>query len=156
MDAVELTVTNMGEPVKMEFAPGLPLGAKILSAEFDGRALKWGTAVEVPPGESHYGVRFAGGVSLIVPERNPQMGDASAGMKMTGVALKGNIMTVRVDAIAGADNRFEIATGREIERVSGGTATALPGNRTRIELDTSAKPVSGYSSAEVRITFARK
>jgi hypothetical protein len=155
MDAVELIVANAGTPVKMVFAPGLPLGAKILSADFDGRAVKWGTEVEVPPGESHYVVRFAGGVSLIVPERNPQVGDPSAEMKVTAVALTGDTMTVHVDAIAGADNRFQIATRRRIERVNGGTATALPDNRTRIKLNTSVKPVAGYSSTEVRITFAR-
>lgn len=133
-----------GGAVHVSFAPEIALGAVAVHATLDGRKIPVAVErhaqdeharveIDVPAGgtlECH--ILYSGGVRILVPVSNPAIGDSSKELKLTGVHLDGNRLTLDADVISAEEASTEVRTPWKIETVQGGSATPLEDGWTRL------------------------
>ena len=169
-EGLELEARNDGEAANLVFAPEIPLGAAVLGADCGGRRIPVlmdreaqdehaRLSLSLPRGEIHCRVRFAGGVMVGALATPPQVGDAGKGLKIVGVELQGNVLTVAADAKAGAEQVFALATPWRVRNAEGGDIAVAGEGRYRITLrgsDTVPPRSSSYSRRTVRVYLEQK
>jgi glycogen debranching enzyme len=107
-DHLTLHIENPGEPLHLEFAPDLPLGAQLVRATLNQHPIS-GTIenypqqtnakveADIPHGPSDLDLNSAGGVSVIPETIRPRLGDTSSGIKIISVHLDGTELTIDAD-----------------------------------------------------------
>jgi glycogen debranching enzyme len=163
---VDLDVRNAGEPVEVEFAPEIPLGADVVDAQCDGAKMTAGVTSHAQDthaqlkftaarGESHCHLRLAGGVAIVLPAPDAQIGDASTGLKLTRLRLQGHDLTLDADVRPRGDNHFRLQTPWKIKSISGATFKAMPNDGYEIQLPrrSSSQAADGYANARVGVVF---
>jgi len=88
---------------------------------------------DVPAGgnvECH--IFYSGGVRVAAPSRRPAIGDSSAGLKLTGIHLDGDRLTVDADVSGPEESSIEIQTPWKIGDVQGGSVTPLADGWSRL------------------------
>ena len=174
INEVDLDIQNEGSPASILFEPQIPLGARILSADFEG-AGSGGHGVPVSPelfpedehakveiqapsGTSHCRIRFAGGVSLILKQPRPQLGDPSTGMKVTSLDLRNQTLSIDADVISGGNATFLIQTPWKIATLKGATVRPLSDVSYAVTMQGTAALTNptGYARSHAEITFAEK
>lgn len=165
-DGVTLDVRNPGPPVAIDFAPEIPLGAKLVSAEIDGRPL--GVRLEPHPqdqearlpvvaasGRTHVAIRYAGGVRLAPLVIAPQVGDPSRNLKIAGAEWRDGRLTIRAYIGDPDRGRIVLRTSAKATRVEGGVlAPSSDGYLLTLAPPPSAPPEGGYAPVLARVTFA--
>ena len=167
---VDLEIRNDGAPVAVAFEPEIPLGAEVVGAEFAGEAIA--ATVErsgedahaklqftAPVGVSRCHFRLLGGVSLILPEPAPQIGDASSAMKLTNLRLQERNLFLNVDINPAGANGLRIQTPWKIISMHGATLEASPDGASatdyQVQIQTPKQITGGYASTQVEIQFAQ-
>jgi glycogen debranching enzyme len=100
---MSLEVENDGPPVRVEFAPEIPLGAAVTGAAVNGTAVR-AAAQRYPQEEdaelvfsaahgiTHCEIRYSGGVEITPETTQPAIGDKSRNLKIVRAALLRNVL----------------------------------------------------------------
>jgi glycogen debranching enzyme len=163
--SVDLDLRNSAETVAIEFAPEIPLGATLLSAQCGvvavaAKAISSGADTHAQlkfsaaKGLTHCHVQFSGGVALILPAPAPQIGDVSTGLKLKQLQLRESTLTLDADVHADGPRAVELRTPWPIGSISGATSKRIAQDRYTIEFAQPAQPAAGYSPRHVEIVFA--
>ncbi len=128
-----LQIENSGDPFQFEFAPVLPLGAKLRSTLLNDHPII-GTienypqqtnaivTLTAPHGSSTLHLAFTGGISVMEETPNPTLGDASIGVHIVNVQLDGTLLTMDADVPANRASNVQLQTAW---RASGSTGAAV-------------------------------
>ena len=73
---------------------------------------------------STHTIGFSGGVSIVLPVLQPQVGEPSRRMKLTGAVLRDRVLTLELDRVSEAAADFELRTPWKIEGATGADFTA--------------------------------
>ena len=165
--SITLDIRNAGAAAAIDFAPQIPLGARITSARCNGRPI---TAkleqhdedeharldLQVPSGNISCDIQFTGGIALILPHPNPQYGNSSTGMKLTSLHLQGRRLIMDADINPAGSNRFRIRSPWQIIRTTGATTSTISPGLSEIEI--TSPPAAGsadhYSSSHILVDFS--
>ncbi len=169
INEVDLDIQNSGSLADILFEPQIPLGARILGADFAGHAVPVSpdlfpedehakVEIQAPSGTSHCRIRFAGGVSLILKQPQPQLGDPSTGMKVTSLDLRNQTLSIDADVNSGGNATFLIQTPWKIATLKGATIRQLSDSSYEVTMQRSSALPSplGYARSHAEITFANK
>lgn len=141
---LDVSIAATGGAVHVSFAPEIPLGATLVHASIAGRRIPVTeerhaqdeharVELDIPAGNSvHCTITYSGGVQVVVPARQPAMGDDSVGLKLTGTHLEGKSLTLDADVFSQEEASIEVRTPWRIETVHGGSAAALNDGWTRL------------------------
>lgn len=164
---LELRIHNAGMPVNLTFDPEIPLGARLLSAQLQGRRTH--ATVERHAQDTHARVEFnlasgdelltlnyTGGIRILPEVSWPDIGEPSQGVKITKVNLQGQTYTVDYDYVPAAGASFELQTPWTIRNVQGATFTRSSSTRYKLEaiVPPKDKSTTSYQHGQVRATFA--
>jgi glycogen debranching enzyme len=124
------------ETVHVIFAPQIPLGAHDVSATVDGRPAQ--VVVERHEEDEHARVeldvhgsptqcviRYSGGVRIVPPAPSPAVGGDSRQIKLTGLTLSRDVLTLDADVKDAADSTVDLQTPWTVEGATGGSANPL-------------------------------
>ena len=75
--------------------------------------------VELPRGTSHITMEYSGGVSPVLPQTQPHLGDPSRTMKMIDMKLHGSTYTIDARVDSTQNSNFQLRTDRKILAVHG-------------------------------------
>jgi len=167
---LDLEIKNDGSATKMLFEPRIPLGSRVVSAEFQSHKVSTSTEVftegehakvelDVPSGVSLYHLRFDGGVSIILQRPVLHVGDSSSEMKLTSMHLQGKTFSLQADIYPHGSSTFLISTPWKIASYDGVTVRPLPENKYEITMTGTQDAVpnsAGYIHAKAAITFVGK
>lgn len=131
-----LAIDNSGPPCSLEFAPELPLGARISHAELNHRPIAatldsnpQETAAHIslnlPHGASALTLATEGGVTLVQPPSVPQLGQLPGGIHIVTLSLDGRTLTLAADIPADHDAQIVMETKWPLEKIDGATAKPL-------------------------------
>jgi hypothetical protein len=163
----ELEVVNSGRRFHLHYCPEIPLGAHLTHSRWNGRSVRIrleehvqdshaAVDLDVRVGISRLVMGYTGGVSLVVPQQHPLIGNASRAMKIVGVGLHADtfVLDTQVNPLQNAS--FDLETGRKIMSVQGATWKAIAPDRYAITIEPSAAKdqPSGYRQAKTSIRFA--
>lgn len=163
---VRLDMENSGGPVKILFAPEIPLGAKLGRAQLQGRPIKAilephaqdthaRIEFDLPHGKAALTIEFTGGVAIQSETEPVMIGDPSRAIQITDVSLHGSVYTVNFNYRPSSVNTFAIRTPWRVKDVQG--ATCKPTLQDWYELTVSApaqtNDKSSYRTGEVRVSF---
>ncbi|HEV2578094.1 MAG TPA: hypothetical protein VGU25_12870 [Acidobacteriaceae bacterium] len=164
--SIEATLTNDGNPVHLEFAPEIPLGASHLVVDVNGKraatAIKsWDEEQEariefvLPHGVTRCRFQYSGGAWIEVPRAEPLPGDVSRQLRIRQVALHGMELVIEADIRVGTESSLNLETPWRIVDVEGGSANALSTTRTEIHFTPATAPsgTDQYVPARLRIRF---
>ena len=157
-----LNIANDGAPVALVFDPEIPLGSSHVAASCNGRTIAASLErnaqdeharleLTVPHGKTHCDLRYQGGVDVIPDIPRPQVGDTSIGLKIIGLSLEQNVLTVTADADLGKQTSFTLRTAAIPELLGGARLEVVPDGSYRVILDSSSSPVPGYVRRTVRL-----
>lgn len=165
--SVDLNLRNSGESATVDFSPEIPLGADVIEAQCGGskvevRTITFGQdthaqlALTAAHGASHCHLRLAGGVSILLPAADAQIGDASRAIKLTRLHLQGRTLSIDADAHAQGAQRFRLRTAWQIASARGASVKHLADETYEVDLQTSSNKAqeNGYSSRHVDVDFA--
>ncbi len=167
MNGDGLEIRNDGAVASVVFQPEIPLGARLLSAECEGRTVAASAdesagdqhasmEIEAPPGLSHCRLKFMGGVSVIISLARPHLGDPSSELKITHVDLRQRVLSIDADVNSSGNAAFRIETNWKIAGIKGGTVKPLSSGLYEITMQRApvAGNLFGYARAHVEIAFA--
>jgi hypothetical protein len=129
----------------MVFDPELPLGARLLRAEFQGHKIDAKSEIypgdehikvtlALPPGASHCHLKFTGGVSVSLPPSVLRPGDPSTNLKLVAVRLSGNELSIDADVHPQGNATLFLKTPWPISAEQGSTIFSVSDNEYRVEL----------------------
>ncbi len=169
INEVDLDIQNEGSPANILFEPQIPLGARAVSADFDGHPISASSKsfpedehakveIEAPSGTSHCHIRFAGGLSLILPQPSPRVGDSSTGMKITRLDLQNQILSIDADVSSAGNAAFLIQSPWKIATLKGAKIRPLSDISYEVTMQRVSAPAdsTGYTRAHAEITFTDK
>jgi hypothetical protein len=163
--SVDATLTNEGQPIHLELAPDIPLGASHLLADVNGKPIaaaikSWDEEqqaeieLELPHGITHCRFEYAGGVWVEVPRAQPRPGASSRQLHLRNVSLHGTELAIQADILDGANSSLIVETPWHIAAVEGGSAIALSPTRAEIHFTLAHPgPMQQYIPATLRIRF---
>jgi len=167
MRDIDLEISNQGGATKLLFEPQIPLGAHLLSAEFQGHPVSVDTEIfsedqtakltlDLPPGGSHFHLRFEGGISVILVQRDFHVGDRSTGLKLTNLHLQEHTFSIDADVYPQRSATFELRTPWRIVAHPGASILALPDSKYEVTLEPGTSPVNkgAYRHVHATLTFA--
>jgi hypothetical protein len=160
---ISLQVENQGEPVRMEYAPGLPLGATLQSARLGGAPLQTTEenhsqetrahlAFTAPHGASEVTIQFSGGVSISVPQPELIAGDTSSQLRIIATHLEAGSLGMEVDAPCGHESPLELRSPWKITPASGVQVRAAEPDR--FEATVAGPSCAAGSYQRIPIAFA--
>jgi glycogen debranching enzyme len=156
--AIALDVDNAGDAFQLEFSPQLPLGAKLLRAELNGRKVM-GTVesdqrqttgkvvVAVSHGKSKLCLDTRGGIALMLYVNEPRPGEASEGVRIVGVQLERNRLTIAADVPVDRASSVRIKTVSAIAKVDGATARTIRGGVSELTFAAANEAQASYRRA---------
>lgn len=140
---LDSTLAAHGGRVHVSWAPEIPLGASGVRALVNGKAAP--VSIEQHEEDEHVRVEvdlttepvfcrilYAGGVRVVAPAPNPAVGDRTVQLKLTGVVLHGDQLTISADVAGGEHAALELDTPWTVGAVDGGSAVALGEDRYRL------------------------
>lgn len=163
--SVELRIKNDGAPVRLSFAPELPLGAELRSARLNEQEITATlvphaqdshahTEFDVPRGDAVLRIGYGGGVAIVPPTSQPIVGETSRAMKIVGVNLQHRTYTIEIDHPASTPGRFELRTPWPIENVSGARFEAISPSSYAVVIDPSTDNRE-YRRSKIIVAFGR-
>ena len=163
--SVDLALHNGGEPVAVEFAPEIPLGAEVVDAQCNGASVPVTATLNAQDshaqlaftaarGDNRCHLRLAGGVSIVLPAPAAQIGDASTGIKLTRLRLQGRELALDADVHAHGIDHFRVQTPWKIKSISGASVKVPSDDMYELQLpQRSDSQADGYANAHVDIVF---
>jgi glycogen debranching enzyme len=131
-----LTIDNTGPPCTFEFAPELPLGARITHAELNHQPIEASIdthpqetdariAMTTPHGTSQLSLNVEGGVTLLQTPPTPQLGQLPGGVHIVDMTLTGRTLTLAADVPADRDAHVYLGTKWTLGKIDGATVKPL-------------------------------
>jgi glycogen debranching enzyme len=163
-DTIDASLTNGGQPIHLELAPEIPLGASQVLVDVNGKRAaaairSWDeeqkAAIEfvLPHGATQCRFQYKGGVWIEIPRARPQPGDTSRELHVRKVALRGMDLAIDADILPGSSLILE--SPWKIASVKGGSATGL--TPTRSEIHFAPQMAQGqtekYAAVSLQILF---
>ena len=170
-NGLTLDIDNPGPAFGLIFSPELPLGARLGASSFQGQPIavdleshphenqvqETDARVELtaPHGRSELRIQFEGGVSVVPELLAPKLGEASAGLRVTGINLAGHVLTVEADVRSDRESHIRLQTAWAIVKVEG-AEWSLSGDGFA-DLTVAASqgnlPAGSYRHATVKVQF---
>src|SRR5262249_4869555 len=158
-----------GQQVKLVYEPQLPFGARLLEAVVNGRKTdveirhfpeedQAHLEIKIPTGSSHCRVSFAGGVSIMLKQLRPQLGEVGSGMKIRSIKWSSNVLSVDADVSSAAETTFQLNTPLRIADVKGATINSVSAEVYELTIRPHLSPESfpAYQSSEIEIVFTSR
>ncbi len=166
--ATTLEVRATGGPVTLDFAPEIPLGARLLGTEVDGAPVEAKAEAHAQDqharlrttlrtGVTRIVIRYAGGVRAAPVISAPLPGDASVNLKLASLRWSGGALRLRAYVADAAHASIDLLTPLKIAAVEGGDATPVAPGRIRLTLRPPAardRPPGGYIPVDAVVSFA--
>ena len=168
--SVALDIHNKGELAAIVFTPLIPLGARITTAQCDDHSATAALEeheqdeyaslrIKAPAGNSHCDIHYSGGVGLMIPSTNPQYGDPSTSMKLTGLHLDGRRLFIDFDVNSAVSNHFRIRTPWKVSSIEGARVISSASGRSapdisEIEITSPVEASDRYEKAHLVIHFS--
>ena len=161
--ATILEVDNPGAPVRIDFDPQIPLGARLTGADVNGVAIAANVArtaqdeharisLTAGSGVTRAVLHYEGGVRISPVETPPQPGDRSVNLKLVSAAVQGNELRLEAYAADADHSEIDILTPLKVLSVEGADISQTGKERYRLRLhlpDRQTGAASGYSKVEV-------
>jgi glycogen debranching enzyme len=163
--AIRLEVDNDGPAVDLDFAPEIPLGARLEGAEADGRSVTPALEahaqdqharlhVALAHGRSRVTIRYAGGVRLAPIEPAPQVGDRSRNLKIRSARWENGALAIDAWVAAADRAAVELITPLKPLGADGARVEPLGGDRYRLVLTAPAAASGAYAPVRATVRFA--
>jgi len=167
-DQLELTASNNGDPITLEFSPEIPLGAQVADVTVNGakvRAIPKNTqqdshaniSLPLARGITHCVINYRGGVLLSVPAISPALGDPSRGVKITRAELQKNTLVIEADVNSANESTMLLQTREKVGQVSG--AELRPASNGLYDIvigpTTNSAPTPIYRHAIIELELSR-
>jgi hypothetical protein len=131
-----LGIDNPGDPFQFEFAPDLPLGAKLRSAILNDHPIAGivesfpqqtnaKIVLNAPHGRSELHLEIDGGVSVIVDAPHPILGDPSTGIRIIDVHLDGTLLSIDADVPTDRASYLQLQSAWKMTSAGGGTVQPI-------------------------------
>ena len=166
LESLRLNIRNSGSAFHLAFRPQVPLGARLVSATFNGHRIP--AQVEshaedehaklelcIPPGESEIAIQYQNGIRVILPAPAPVVGSKSAGMKLTSLRVEEHALQLDIDATAEGDNKVEIRTRRLIRSTGQAKLRRLGNDEYELSIPAPNIENGSYGHEQVRIEFSK-
>jgi glycogen debranching enzyme len=166
MTGVDLAIDNKGSPAQIIFEPQIPLGARLMHADYQGQNISAKIemfsedehailSLQVPPGKSHCHLQIEGGLSFLENRVKLKVGDPNTDMKITSLHLQGHTLSLEADVHPNGRNSFLLRTPWKLVDSKGASSTLLPNGDFEFKI---ASPLpqrndSGYSHSHVTLSF---
>lgn len=129
VDSLSVRIENMGDAVHLNYSPAIPLGTQNIISRINGRKLaahveKYGEEqhvnlqVDIPRGASDITLHYDDEIGVVMPVKEPLVGEASSTMKLTSLGFEKNTLTLEVDVTGTQANTVKLITRRTIKSVS--------------------------------------
>jgi hypothetical protein len=172
-DGIELTVENNGPPVSIDFRPEVPMGAGDVNVSVEAAEKKAShlhasterdaqdeyvvTAFTAAEGNTSCSIRFHGGVQISVPRPELRIGDPSRGLRVVGVSLKGETLSLTAYLKQTGEALFTVRSGWTLKDAAGAQVESHEGDLYRmvLQMPPGAVPSKDHYvkvSAELRFT----
>ena len=163
VSSLDLDIDNEGAHSALVFNPQVPLGTRLVSAEFAGRKIdatieNTGSdsharlTLQVPPGKSHLHLGLNGGVSLSLQSASLRVGAPSSAPKIINVQLAGKVLTIEADIHPGQDAVLRLRTPWKLAAPQGATIRELPGSEYEVRIP-AASSAAAYARTRTQLTF---
>ncbi len=170
MTGIDIDLNNIGAPTTMLFEPQIPLGARLVGAEFQGHAANAEVemfssdehaklTLKVPPRTSHCHLSINGGVSILVSHAALRVGDPSSELKIVNIQMHGKELSIDADVHSAGGCKLKIRTPWKIAAHRGATIRSLLDDEYEVEImrslspESSATSLSGYTRTHSDYTF---
>jgi glycogen debranching enzyme len=163
----ELKVNNDGGPIKMLFSPQIPFGATLGEVDVNGSSFAASlesdhqdshatVKLNLPSGETRVIIRYFGGVSLILPRRQPGLGDSSSEMKVTGLYWNEKKLVLRADVLSAQTSSLTMRSPWQVLEVQGALFEMIGQDLYRLSIGGSGQgsPPGCYEHRTVVVSFA--
>ena len=161
-DGSSLEAVNSGDAIHLMYSPEIPLGSTLKGARWNGKSIHARLQahdqdahatvdVDLPHGTSHISFEYSGGVSLILPQVKPLLGDGSRSMKVIDVKLNGSTYTVDAQVDSSQASNFKLRTDRKVIAVHGATGKEISPEMYEITVQPSetSRPTHTYHAVEI-------
>jgi hypothetical protein len=109
----------------------------------------------VPEGSTTLTVSFSDGVTIVTPSLQPDIGEPSHGIKLTGVNLRDRLLTVELDHVPATHSSFELRTPWTVRSVTGADFAASGPSVYQLTVKSAADAGSHeYERRQVSVKFA--
>jgi glycogen debranching enzyme len=163
-----LNINNPGDPIQINFAPSLPLGAAITSADLNHHRIiatvdqhpQDATAnihLTAPHGTSELHLSLHGGISAFTNNTAPLIGDTSHNIRIIDLHLAGNILSLVADIPTDHISTLDLETEWPLIKATGAQFTTPSHNLNRITIDPPhlANTLDSYQHVELTFQFQR-
>lgn len=127
---VALRAVNSGDAIHLIYSPEIPLGSTLKAARWNGKPIgarleqhdqdaHATIKLELPHGTSHVTINYSGGISLVLPQVQPLLGNPSRAMKLIDVKLNGSVYAVDAQVDSSESSYFQLQTDRKVVDVHG-------------------------------------
>jgi glycogen debranching enzyme len=159
-NGLALGIDNPGRPCKFHFRPDVPLGASLVRATLNHKAVpatienhaqqtEAQVNMDVPHGKSELRVDLRGGISVIPEMREPHAGDPSVGLHVVDVVLAERRLSVTADVPADRESHLRLKTVWKIEGVDGATLQTVGPGLVELTVPATAGTLASYRRAVV-------
>ena len=166
-DGSSLEAVNSGDAIHLIYSPEIPLGSKLKGAHWNGKPIHARMEehdqdthatldLKLPHGTSHIMLGYSGGVSLVLPQVKPLLGDPSRAMKLIDVKLNGSTYIVDAQADSSQISNFQLRTDRKVVAVQGATWKSLSANTYELTVPSSEtlEPSHTYHAVQIVVDLA--
>jgi hypothetical protein len=165
---VDLRIDNAGAPFSLSFSPSLPLGTAVertevnhhegrAEVEQDPRDTVANVNVAVLHGSNEVRLMLHGGVSIIVTNPTPLLGEPSYGVRIIDVSLVGANLKIVADVPIGRSSAIDIATDWAVVKAVGASVDVISPQLNRLTFQTpnDGGAVDQYQRVEASVQFKR-
>ncbi len=168
MTGVDLDIENEGSPTQLIFEPQIPLGARLLRAEYQGRTIPGATemfsedehakvSLQVPSGRSNCHLQIEGGLSFVENRSEINVGDPSTNMKLTSLTLRRRTLSIEADVHPASGASMLVRTRWKLIECKGATSRLLPNGDYEVDFGgplPHGSDRSGYFHTQSTLVFA--
>jgi glycogen debranching enzyme len=165
---MDLRVDNTGAPFSLNFAPALSLGAVLEGAEVNHHAARAAVAqnprdtvanvnIEVLHGSNEVRLILHGGISIIVTNPSPLLGEPSHGVRIIDISLVGNDLKITADIPVDRSSSIDMATDWPVVKAVGATVDGITPQLDRLTFRglSDEANVDHYQRVEASVQFKR-
>ncbi len=163
-ESLSLAVENSGPPFQLQFNPTLPLGAMLRGASLNNQLLaadiqdypqqtEARIAALVPHGKSEVRLEWQGGVSVVLENPDPVLGEPSAGLRIVDVHLEGRRLVIEADAPEGQESHLQLMTTWTVANSTGIAAQPAVGGPVELTFPATSAGSASYHRVLAAIEF---
>jgi glycogen debranching enzyme len=165
---IDLSIDNAGAPFSLNFAPALPLGAVLERVEVNHHAARAAVAqnprdtvanlnVEVLHGITEVRLILHGGISIIVANSSPLLGEPSHGVRIIDVSLVGDDLKITADIPIDRSSSIDMATDWPVVKAVGATVDEITPQLDRLKFQGRSEDanVDHYQRVEASVQLKR-